>query len=539
MTVFSNQRGEVMAKRFYVTTPIYYPSAKLHIGHAYCTTLCDTIARYHRLKGDETYFLTGTDEHGEKIQKNAEKAGKTPQQFVDEIVDGVKKLWTSLQISNDDYIRTTEKRHIEVVQKIFSRLLKQDDIYLGEYEGWYCTPCESFWTDTQVGEEHLCPDCGRPVHKDKEKAYFFRTSKYSERLLDFYAKNPDFITPESRKSEMINNFIKPGLEDLCVSRTTFSWGIPVSENPEHVVYVWLDALINYISALGYLSEDDGKFRKFWGEDTEIIHLVGKEITRFHVIYWPILLMALGLRLPDRVFVHGLLMTKDGKMSKSKGNVIAPEPLIERYGLDAVRYYLVREIVFGSDGQFTPDQFVERINTDLANDFGNLLSRTVSMIVKYFDGVVPEYQGNLNDLDEELEKTGKETIEEYNRKMESLQVTEAIETVMNYVSRTNKYIEESKPWALAKDDTKTDVLKSVMNHLANALRQSAIMLSPVLLHATEELFAQLGIDPLLRSFDSLTKVDAMGSQKVTKGNPLFPRLDVPSETEYVRALIQGK
>lgn len=280
MTVFSNQRGEVMAKRFYVTTPIYYPSAKLHIGHAYCTTLCDTIARYHRLKGDETYFLTGTDEHGEKIQKNAEKAGKTPQQFVDEIVDGVKKLWTSLQISNDDYIRTTEKRHIEVVQKIFSRLLKQDDIYLGEYEGWYCTPCESFWTDTQVGEEHLCPDCGRPVHKDKEKAYFFRTSKYSERLLDFYAKNPDFITPESRKSEMINNFIKPGLEDLCVSRTTFSWGIPVSENPEHVVYVWLDALINYISALGYLSEDDGKFRKFWGEDTEIIHLVGKEITRF-------------------------------------------------------------------------------------------------------------------------------------------------------------------------------------------------------------------------------------------------------------------
>lgn len=528
-----------MAKRFYVTTPIYYPSAKLHIGHAYCTTLCDTIARYHRLKGDETYFLTGTDEHGEKIQKNAEKAGKTPQQFVDEIVDGVKKLWTSLQISNDDYIRTTEKRHIEVVQKIFSRLLEQDDIYLGEYEGWYCTPCESFWTDMQVGEEHLCPDCGRPVHKDKEKAYFFRTSKYSERLLDFYAKNPDFITPESRKSEMINNFIKPGLEDLCVSRTTFSWGIPVSENPEHVVYVWLDALINYISALGYLSEDDGKFRKFWGEDTEIIHLVGKEITRFHVIYWPILLMALGLRLPDRVFVHGLLMTKDGKMSKSKGNVIAPEPLIERYGLDAVRYYLVREIVFGSDGQFTPDQFVERINTDLANDFGNLLSRTVSMIVKYFDGVVPEYQGNLNDLDEELEKTGKETIEEYNRKMEILQVTEAIETVMNYVSRANKYIEESKPWALAKDDTKTDALKSVMNHLANALRQSAIMLSPVLLHATEELFAQLGIDPLLRSFDSLTKVDAMGSQKVTKGNPLFPRLDVPSEPEYVRALIQGK
>ena len=318
-----------MARKFYITTPIYYPSAKLHIGHAYCTTLADSIARYHRIIGDETYFLTGTDEHGEKIQKNAEAKNMAPQEFVDEIVEGIQKLWKTLRISNDDYIRTTQLRHEEVVQKVFSKMLENGDIYLGNYEGWYCTPCESFWTNSQVqGEEHLCPDCGRPCHTAKEEAYFFKMSKYADKLMDFYASHPDFITPESRKNEMINSFIKPGLEDLCVSRTSFTWGIPVKENPKHVVYVWLDALFNYISALGYLSNDDSLFKKFWSDDTYILHLVGNDITRFHVIYWPIFLMSLGLRVPDKVFVHGLLMMKDGKMSKSKGNVVDPYPLLK-------------------------------------------------------------------------------------------------------------------------------------------------------------------------------------------------------------------
>ena len=530
-----------MANKFYVTTPIYYPSAKLHIGHAYCTTLADTLARYHRMIGDETYFLTGTDEHGEKIQKNAELNNKTPIEFVDEIVKGIKNLWTTLKISNDDYIRTTELRHEKVVKKVFSKMLENGDIYLGNYEGWYCTPCESFWTSSQIqGDDHLCPDCGRPCHTAKEEAYFFRMSKYADKLMKFYDEHPDFITPESRKNEMINSFIKPGLEDLCVSRTTFSWGIQIEENPKHVVYVWLDALFNYISALGYLSDDEELFNKFWAEDSKIVHLVGNDITRFHVIYWPIFLMSLNLRVPDKVFVHGLLMMKDGKMSKSKGNVVDPYPLIEKYGLDAVRYYLVRETVFGSDGTFTPEQFVERINIDLANDFGNLLNRTIGMMNKYFGGVIPSYPNSLTDLDRDLEAFGKQTIKNYKNNFDTLHITEAIVNVFEYISKANKYIEANQPWVLAKDETKQDVLASVMNHLANVIRQCAIMLSPVLLEAPNKVFTQLNIEEKYQTFETVELFDCMGERKVVeKSIPMFPRLDAQVEIDYIKELMLNK
>ena len=527
--------------KFYVTTPIYYPSAKLHIGHAYCTTMADTLARYHRLVGDETYFLTGTDEHGEKIQKNAEAAGKTPIEFVDNIVDGIKKLWTTLKISNDDYIRTTELRHEKLVKKVFTRMLENGDIYLGNYEGWYCTPCESFWTDTQAGEEHICPDCGRPVHRAKEEAYFFRMSKYADRLVDFYNKHPEFITPESRKNEMINTFIKPGLEDLCVSRTTFTWGIQVDQNPRHVVYVWLDALFNYLSALGYGADDETLYEKFWkDENSYIVHLVGNDITRFHVIYWPIFLMSLGLRVPDKVFVHGLLMMKDGKMSKSKGNVVDPYPLIEKYGLDAVRYYLVRETVFGSDGTFTPEQFVERINVDLANDFGNLLNRTIGMMNKYFGGFIPTYKGALTPEDAELEAFGKQVIKNYQDNFNTLHVTEAFVNVSEYISKANKYIEANQPWVLVKDESKKEQLESVMNHLTNVLRQCAILLSPVLLEAPSKLYSQLNIPEDFQSWETVNRFDVVGGQKVVeKSTPMFPRLDAAIEVEYIKNLMLNK
>ena len=524
-------------KRFYITTPIYYPSAKLHIGHAYCTTLTDIFARYKRLRGFECYFLTGADEHGQKIEKNAKAAGKTPQQFVDEIVEGFHKLWELLHISNNDFIRTTQDRHVKVVQDIFSHMLKNDDIYLGKYKGWYCKECEAFWTDTQVGDAHLCPDCGRPVEVAEEEAYFFKTSKYLEKLLQFYDENPKFLLPESRKNEMINTFIKPGLDDLCVSRTSFSWGVPIKENPKHVVYVWLDALTNYISALGYDSDNPELFNKFWQDpECEVIHILGADITRFHAIYWPMFLDSLGLRKPDRELIHGLLMMKNSKMSKSKGNVVDPYPLVERYGVDAVRYYLAREVTFGQDGSFTPEQFVERCNSDLANSLGNLLNRTVSMINKYFQGIIPSYQGKVTPFDGELESVINVSVKQYENLLDDLKITEAITCAMDIVNRANKYIDETTPWALAKDETKQKELMSVMNHLATALFAAGNLLKPVLVTASDKLFAQLGLDPNEVKYEQIYDMAHLGGQTVNKGDQLFPRLDSEVEVAYIQALM---
>lgn len=526
-----------MKKRFYITTPIYYPSAKLHIGHAYCTTLTDVFARYKRLRGFECYFLTGADEHGMKIEKNAAAAGKTPQEFVDNIVEGFYKLWDLLKISNDDFIRTTQERHTKVVQDIFSKMLANDDIYLGKYKGWYCKECEAFWTDTQAGPDHLCPDCGRPVQMAEEEAYFFKTSKYVDSLMKFFDENPKFLVPESRKNEMINTFIKPGLDDLCVSRTSFSWGIPIRENPKHVIYVWLDALTNYITALGYDSDHPELFNKFWQDpESETIHILGADITRFHAIYWPMFLESLGLRKPDREFVHGLLMMKDSKMSKSKGNVVDPYPLVERYGVDAVRYYLTREINFGSDGSFAPELFVERINQDLANALGNLLNRTVSMINKYFDGVVPEYKGRINEVDGNLEDLTKLTIESYERLMDDLKITDAIAQVNELVNRANKYIDETEPWALAKDPEKRSNLESVMTHLANSLYVAGMLMKPVLVTASDKLFDQLGVSGDLLNYDKIKQYGIVSGLKVEKKDQLFPRLDAAVEVEYIQGLM---
>ncbi|WLR41916.1 methionine--tRNA ligase [Bacillus carboniphilus] len=520
---------------FYISTPIYYPSGKLHIGHAYTTVAGDAMARYKRMRGLDVIYLTGTDEHGQKIQKKAAEKNTTPQQYVDEIVDSIKKLWGKLDISYDDFIRTTENRHKEVVEKIFTKLLDQGDIYLDEYVGWYCTPCESFFTERQL-ENGNCPDCGREVEKVKEESYFFKMSKYVPQLLKFYDENPDFIQPSSRKNEMVNNFIAPGLEDLAISRTTFDWGIKVPGNPKHVIYVWIDALSNYITALGYGSKNDEKYNRYWPAD---VHLVGKEIVRFHTIYWPIMLMALDVPLPKKVFAHGWLLMKDGKMSKSKGNVVDPNMLMDRYGVDAVRYYLLREVPFGSDGVFTPESFVERVNSNLANDLGNLLNRTVAMINKYFNGEIPVYNGSVTEYDEDLIQHSKDCMVNYEESIERLEFSVALSSVFSYVSRANKYIDETQPWILAKDEEKKDQLASVMVHLAESLRRIAILLKPFMTKTPEKIVKQLGIKQEKNlNWNSLSSFGDYDSCTVEKGEPIFPRLDVEEETTYIKEQMQA-
>lgn len=536
-----------MAKEtFYITTPIYYPSGNLHIGHAYTTTAGDVIARYKRMQGYDVRYLTGTDEHGQKIQEKAHKAGKSELEYLDEMIAGIKDLWQKLEISNDDFIRTTEARHKEVVQQIFERLLAQDDIYLGEYEGWYSVPDETYYTETQLVDPVFengeivggkSPDSGHEVELVKEESYFFNLSKYTDRLLEFYDENPEFIQPPSRKNEMINNFIKPGLEDLAVSRTSFDWGIHVKSNPKHVVYVWIDALVNYISSLGYLSDDDSLFKKYWPAD---IHIMAKEIVRFHSIIWPILLMALDIPLPKKVFAHGWILMKDGKMSKSKGNVVDPNVLIDRYGLDATRYYLMRELPFGSDGVFTPEGFVERTNYDLANDLGNLVNRTISMINKYFDGELPAYQGPKHELDKDMEQMALDTVKTFHENMDDLQFSVALSTVWKFISRTNKYIDETSPWVLAKDEEQKEILGNVMAHLVENIRIIAVLLRPFLTHAPKQIFTQLNINtPELFELESIETYGALTeSIKVSdKPQPIFPRLDSTVEIDYIKESMQ--
>jgi len=520
-------------KKYYITTPIYYPSDKLHIGHSYTTVAADTIARYKRLKGYDVMFLTGTDEHGQKIQRKAEQNGVTPKEYVDKIVAGIKDLWKLMKISNDRFIRTTDKYHEEAVQKIFKKLYDQGDIYKSEYEGWYCTPCESFWTETQL-VDGKCPDCGGKVELTKEESYFFRLSKYQDRLIKYIEENPDFIQPVSRRNEMLNNFLRPGLEDLCVSRTTFNWGIPVSFDDKHVIYVWIDALSNYVTALGFMSDDESDYHRYWPAD---VHLVGKEIVRFHTIVWPAMLMALGQPLPKQVFGHGWLLLEGGKMSKSKGNVVDPVILVQKYGVDAIRYFLLREVPFGADGVFSNEALINRINSDLANDLGNLVSRTVSMIDKYFGGTIPAEREEA-DIDKELKEVLLETPGKAEELLDKLQFSSALTEIWKAIARTNKYIDETMPWVLAKDESKRGRLATVLYNLAESIRIISILIQPFMPETPAKIWNQLGLSensPEVE-WDSARSWGIYPlNAKVNKGDVIFPRIDVKKELEELERI----